>query len=323
MANSDIFSIFGKNILPCRHYSYICLTAQASFIMNTLPVDKRVQIIKLLVEGNSLRATSRIVDISRTTIQKLLVDVGRACQQFHNDTVIKVKSERIQCDEIWSFCYAKQKNVSQEMPDGSGDVWTWTALDADSKLIVSWLVGDREAGSACEFMYDVADRLANRVQLTTDGHKAYLMAVDKAFDNDIDYSMLVKMYGGSEGTNEQERKYSPAVCTGCKKTKISGDPNPKFVSTSYVERCNLTMRMHMRRFTRLTNAFSKKIENHMHAISLHFVYYNFCKIHTSLSITPAMQAGLTKKPMSIEDIANLAPIEAPNKRGSYKKKVQA
>ena len=166
----------------------------------------------------------------------MLVDIGRACQQFHNDTVVNVKSERIQADEIWSFCYAKQKRVTQEMPEGSGDVWTWTALDADSKLIVSWLVGDREATNANQFMNDVADRLANRVQLTTDGHRAYLVAVQNAFDNDIDFAQLVKMYGGSEGTNEQERKYSPAVCTGCKKTKVLGDPNPKFVSTSYVER---------------------------------------------------------------------------------------
>jgi IS1 family transposase len=288
--------------------------------MNKLPLEKRIQIIHLLVEGNSLRATSRIADVSINTVTKLLVSVGKACQEFHNNTVVNVKSERIQADEIWTFCYAKQKNVSQEMPEGSGDVWTWTALDADSKLIVSWYVGDREAESAYEFMNDVADRLSNRVQLTTDGHKAYLRAVENAFDNDIDYAMLVKMYGGSEGTNQHEKKYSPAECTGCKKTRISGEPNSKFVSTSYVERQNLTMRMHMRRFTRLTNAFSKKIENHGYAIALHFVYYNFCKLHKSLSVTPAMQAGLTKRFMKIEDIAMLADIEAPKERGSYKKK---
>jgi len=288
--------------------------------MNALPIEKRTQIIKLLVEGNSIRAITRIADVSKNTVIKLLVDTGQACQKFHNAQVRNVKSKRVQCDEIWSFCYAKAKNVTQEMREGSGDVWTWTALDADSKLIVSWLVGDREATSASEFMYDVADRLSNRVQLTTDGHKAYLIAVEKAFDNDIDFAQLVKMYGGSEGTSEQEKKYSPAVCTGCKKTRITGDPHFKFVSTSYVERANLTMRMHMRRFTRLTNAFSKKIENHGYAVALHFVYYNFCKIHTSLSITPAMQAGLTKRVMNIEDIANLAPIGAPKKRGNYRKK---
>jgi IS1 family transposase len=288
--------------------------------MNNLPIEKKVQIINLLVEGNSLRATSRIADVSINTVTKLLIDIGRACQQFHNDTVINVNSERVQCDEIWSFCYAKQKNVTEDMPDGSGDVWTWTAIDADTKLIISWFVGDREANSAYEFMIDVADRLKNRVQLTTDGHRAYLTAVEKAFDNDIDYAQLIKMYGGSEGSSDQEKKYSPAECTGTKKAKISGDPNPKFVSTSYVERQNLTMRMHMRRFTRLTNAFSKKIENHCYAIALHFVYYNFAKIHKSLSVTPAMQAGLTKRVMTLEDIVNLVPVEAPKKRGNYKKK---
>jgi IS1 family transposase len=291
--------------------------------MNTLPIEKRVQIIKLLVEGSSIRAITRIADVSKNTVTKLLVDIGRACQQFHNEKVVNVKSERIQADEIWSFVGSKEKNTSiEKKEEGHGDVWTWTALDADSKLIVSWYVGDREAGSAYEFMHDVADRLVNRVQLTTDGHRAYLTAVESAFDNDIDYAQLVKMYGRAEG-NDQERKYSPNSFNGSKKTRISGDPISKFVSTSYVERQNLTMRMHMRRFTRLTNAFSKKIENHGYAIALHFVYYNFCKIHTSLSITPAMQAGLTKRVMSVEDIANLAMIEAPKKRGSYKKKTNS
>jgi IS1 family transposase len=293
------------------------------YAMNKLPVSKKAQIINLLVEGNSLRATSRIADVSINTVTKLLVDVGRACQQFHNDTVVNVKSERIQADEIWSFVGSKEKNTSiEKKEEGCGDVWTWVGLDADSKLVVSWLVGDRDADAANAFMKDVAERLVNRVQLTTDGHKAYLVAVERAFEYDIDYAMLVKLYGGSEGVNEQERKYSPAVCTGSKKTKVMGDPNPKFVSTSYVERQNLTMRMHMRRFTRLTNAFSKKIENHCYAIALHFVYYNFCKIHKSISVTPAMQAGLTKRVMGLEDIVMLAEANeaAPKKRGSYKKK---
>lgn len=290
------------------------------WVMNTLPPEKRTQIIKLLVEGNSIRSITRIADVSKNTVAKLLVDVGRACQQFHNDTVINVKSERVQCDEVWSFVGSKEKNTSiEKKEEGCGDVWTWVGIDADSKLVISWLVGDRDVYAATTFMHDIAGRLSNRVQLTTDGHKPYLIAVDRAFDNDIDYAMLVKTYGGAEG-NDQERKYSPNQFNGSKKTKVSGDPNPKFVSTSYVERQNLTMRMHMRRFTRLTNAFSKKIENHCYAIALHFVYYNFCKIHNSLSITPAMQAGLTKRIMSVEDIANLVQIEAPKTRGSYKKK---
>lgn len=287
--------------------------------MNALPLQKKVQIIALLVEGNSLRAAARITNVSRTTILKLLVDVGKACQQFHNDNVLNLKSERIQCDEIWSFVGCKEK-AKEQGANGDGDVWTWTALDADSKMIVSWLVGDRDVESATIFMQDVRYRVANRIQLTTDGHRPYLQAVKEAFDYDVDYAMLVKMYGGSEGHTETERKYSPTRFAGSKKTKLMGDPRPKFISTSYVERQNLTMRMHMRRFTRLTNAFSKKIENHCYAIALHFVYYNFCKIHQSLSVTPAMQAGLTKKPMTMEDIANLIPEPMAKKRGKYKPK---
>lgn len=247
------------------------------------------------------------------------MDLGKACQSFHNETVKEVKSERVQCDEIWSFvgCKEKAKNNGAE---GHGDVWTWVGLDADTKLVVSWLVGDRDADAACSFMYDLRDRLANRVQLTTDGHKAYLVAVERAFEYDIDYAMLIKLYGSPDGNTDNERRYSPATCTGSKKTKVMGQPNTKFVSTSYVERQNLTMRMHMRRFTRLTNAFSKKVENHCYAIALHFVYYNFCKIHQSLSVKPAMQAGLTKKPMTIEDVVKLVPEIIPGKRGAYKKR---
>jgi IS1 family transposase len=206
------------------------------------------------------------------------------------------------------------------MPEGSIDVWTWTALDADSKLMVSWYVGDRDVTSANHFMRDVAGRLANRVQLTTDGHHAYLTAVDNAFNSDIDYAMLVKLYGAPEGKTQTERRYSPNECTGIKKQIVSGAPNKKFISTSYVERSNLSIRMGNRRFTRLTNAFSKKFDNHCHSLSLYFVYYNFCKIHKSLSVTPAMQAGLMKRVMSVEDIANLVAIGTPKKRGSYKKK---
>lgn len=277
--------------------------------MNKLPIHKKVQIITLLVEGNSLRSCSRIADVSINTVTKLLVDVGRACEKFHNETVIGVSTKRIQCDEIWSFVYSKQKNVPDGMEQVAGDVWTWVGIDADSKLVVSWLVGGRDADSANTFMNDVATRLKNRVQLTTDGLKAYLDAVTDSFGSQIDFAQLVKIYGGSEGNTTTERKYSPAVCTGCNKTTVSGNPDPKHVSTSYVERQNLTMRMHIRRFTRLTNAFSKKIENHCHAIALHFVYYNFVKLHKSLRITPAMAAGLTKKFMSIEDIVKLTDLK--------------
>lgn len=288
--------------------------------MNRLSLHKKTQIITLLVEGNSLRSCSRIADVSINTVTKLLVDVGRACEKFHNDKVVNVASKKIQCDEIWSFVYSKEKNVPEGMEDVAGDVWTWTAIDADTKLIVSWNVGGRDALTANDFMNDVANRLSNRVQLTTDGHRPYLEAVTDAFGSQIDFAQLVKIYGGSDGSTATERKYSPAECTGCKKNVVSGNPDPKHISTSYVERSNLTMRMGMRRFTRLTNAFSKKIENHCHAIALHFVYYNFVRIHKTLRVPPAMEAKLIKKLMTIEDIANLIPEPTIIKRGNYKKK---
>jgi IS1 family transposase len=295
-----------------RNIAYLCS-------MNKLPLEKRVQIINMLVEGNSLRSTSRMADVSINTVTKLLVDTGKACQKFHDEKVIGIHSKRIQADEIWSFIYAKEKNATQEQKnDGAGDAWTWTAIDADSKLIVSWYVGDRSFLSAREFMQDVASRLSNRVQLTTDGHKAYLNAVDDAFDGEIDYAQLIKIYGQPEGQGN-EKRYSPAECTGIDCNIVSGRPDEKFISTSYVERQNLTMRMHMRRFTRLTNAFSKKLENHCYAIALHFVYYNFVKIHKTLRVPPAMEAKLIKRIMSIEDIVNLVVDEAPKKRGNYKK----
>lgn len=271
--------------------------------MNQLPLPKRTQIIQLLVEGTSLRATSRIAGVSINTVTKLLVDVGKACQQFHDETAVSIKSNRIQCDEIWSFVYAKQKNVPDGMEGAAGDVWTWVALDADTKLVVSWLVADRDADSANVFMKDVAGRLANRVQLTTDGHRAYLNAVENAFEGRIDFAQLVKLYGNSGA--ETEKRYSPAECIGTKTVTVYGKPDEKHVSTSYVERQNLTMRMHMRRFTRLTNAFSKKVENHCYAIALHFVYYNFVKVHKTLRVTPAMEAGLFKRPMEIQDVVLL------------------
>ncbi len=276
--------------------------------MNKLSLEKRCQIINLLVEGSSLRATSRISGCSINTVTKLLVDVGKACIDFHNEAVRNLNCQRVQCDEIWSFVYAKQKNVpeSKETENGVGDVWTWVGIDADTKLVVSWFVGGRDADSACEFMNDVADRIDSHIQLTTDGHKPYIKAVENAFDlGGVDYAQLVKMYGVGEGSGN-EKRYSPAECTGIRKNRIMGNPDKAHVSTSYVERQNLTMRMHMRRFTRLTNAFSKKIENHCYAIALHFVYYNFVKIHKTLRVAPAMEAKLIDRLWEIEDIVKLA-----------------
>ncbi len=274
--------------------------------MNNLPLVKKVQIINLLVEGNSLRSTSRITGCSINTVTKLLVDVGRACQDFHNEKVISVASKRVQCDEIWSFVHAKEKNIPDELKkDGIGDVWTWVGIDADSKLVVSWLVGNRDAQTAYTFMQDVAYRLKNRVQLTTDGLKSYIDAVEDGFMGQVDYAQLIKLYG-NEGTADNEKRYSPADCTGTIKNVIIGKPEERYICTSHIERQNLTMRMSMRRFTRLTNAFSKKIENHCYAIALHFVYYNFCRIHKTLRVTPAMEAGLTKDIMEIEDIVRLS-----------------
>ena len=277
--------------------------------MNRLSLEKRTQIIGLLVEGNSLRATTRLTGVSINTVTKLLVDVGNACQQYHDEYVREVQSKRVECDEIWAFCYTKDKNLPEKYRGqyGMGSIWTWVGLDADSKLAISWLVGNRDAEYAKVFMQDVADRLKNRVQLTTDGLKAYLEAVEEAFGADIDFAQLVKIYGKSL---EGEHRYSPAECTGTVKTPIMGNPKIKDVSTSYVERQNLTMRMGIRRFTRLTNAFSKKVENHAHAVALHFMYYNYVRIHKSLRVTPAMAAGLTTKLWSIEDLARL--LETPN-----------
>ena len=273
--------------------------------MNKLPIATRAQILNLLVEGSSFRSISRVCGVSINTVTKLLVDAGTVCAAYHDQYVANVKSARIQCDEIWSFCYAKEKNVAKakDAPDGAGDVWTWTAIDADTKLMVSWAVGDRTAECARSFMDDVAGRLASRVQLTTDGHRVYLDAVMGAFDQ-VDFAQLVKLYGAESGKGA-EKKYSPAECTGTVKTPVAGSPDPKHISTSFVERQNLNMRMGMRRFTRLTNAFSKKIENHAHSLALYFLYYNFVRIHKTLKTTPAMAAGVTNKLWEIEDIVAL------------------
>lgn len=276
----------------------------------------------MLVEGNSIRSIMRVLDVSKGAVTKLLVEVGRACMEFHNNTVIGVKASKIQADEIWSFVGCKDKNATPEQKEsGMGDAWTWVGIDADTKLVVSWYVGNRSAESACEFMNDMASRLSNRVQLTTDGHQAYLEAVTDAFGSQIDFAQLVKVYGSSSDSNSPtERKYSPSKLKSINKHTVSGNPDEAHISTSFVERQNLTMRMHMRRFTRLTNGFSKKLENHMHAIALHFVYYNFVKQHKTLRITPAMAAGLTKRFMTLEDIVRLIPESKPNRPAQYKKK---
>ncbi|MEO9062251.1 MAG: IS1 family transposase [Nitrosospira sp.] len=291
--------------------------------MNKLPASKKVQILSMLVEGSSMRSVSRMADVSINTVTKLLIDAGTVCAKFHDVTVRGVKSKRIQCDETWSFCYAKAKNVdaAKAAPEEAGDVWTWTALDADSKLIVSYLVGDRDSGYALEFMHDVASRLANKVQLTTDGHKAYLEAIEDAFGGDIDYAQLIKLYGNV--FESFKGRYSPAQCTGSIKKPITGNPDYKYVNTSYVERQNLTMRMSMRRFTRLTNGFSKKLKNHVHVLSLYFVYYNFCGIHRTLKVTPAMEAGLNTTAHGIDWIVEMVETAgpAPAKRGTYKSRL--
>ena len=286
--------------------------------MSKLSIAKRVQILSMLVEGSSMRSTSRVCDVSINTVAKLLVEAGAVCMAFHDENVRSVKSKRIQVDEIWSFTYAKQKNVetAKAAPDRAGDTWTWTALDADSKLIVQWYVGNRDGETAKYFIDGMASRLANRVQLTTDGLKAYLEAVEGTFGADVDYAQLVKLYGASP--ESAKGRYSPAECTGIKKTVIEGKPDEKHISTSYNERHNLTMRMQMRRFTRLTNGFSKKFESHVNMVALYTVWYNWVRIHKTLKVTPAMAAGITSKLMSMEDVVALMDTVAP-KTGRPKK----
>ena len=296
---------------------------QYTYLMNQLSLAKRVQILSMLCEGVSMRSISRMVDVSINTVTKLLVDAGQVCLSYHDERVTRVRTKRVQCDEIWSFTYAKQKNVAKSKiaPAGAGDTWTWTAIDADSKLIVSWLVGRRDARHAQILIDDLKNRLANRVQITTDGLKVYADAIERTFGADVDFAMLVKLYGEA-GMDSPERKYSPSECIGTKVHVMTGDPDADYISTSYVERQNLTMRMHMRRFTRLTNGFSKKFENHVHMVALYTVFYNWIKIHKTLRVTPAMQAGLSTQVCTFEDLVQL--IEAnqpkPGPRGPYNKR---
>ena len=274
--------------------------------MNKLTTEEKVRVVSCLVEGNSLRATTRMTGTHRGAIQKLLVELGAACSAYQDKVFRNLNCKRIQCDEIWSFCYAKDKNIPEDLKGkhGIGSVWTWVALDPDTKLVPCWFVSSRDASAAYHFMHDLSGRLANRVQLTTDGHKAYLTAVEDAFGSDIDYAMLQKIYGAVQ-TDNAEIRYSPAQCMGARKTVISGNPDRRHVSTSHTERQNLTMRMQMRRFTRLTNAFSKKIENHEAAIALHYMHYNFARVHQTLRVTPAMEAGITDHVWSLEEIVGL------------------
>jgi IS1 family transposase len=287
--------------------------------MKRLNRAEQIRIVAALVEGNSIRSTSRMTGIARNTVTKLLVDLGIASMRFHDEHVRNVPTRRLQCDEIWAYIGAKAKNVSAAKKEiGWGDVWTWVGIDADTKLVVSYLVGGRGADWATDFMKDAASRIRGRVQITTDGHKAYLTAVEEAFGADVDYAQLQKIYGHSL---ENETRYSPATCIGCEMKEVSGRPDPKHVSTSYVERQNLTMRMHMRRFTRLTNAFSKKIDNHAYAVALHFMYCNFVRIHQTLRVTPAMEAGLCDHAWTIAELVEMGEAlqPAPKKRGPYKK----
>jgi IS1 family transposase len=273
--------------------------------MNCLDTKTRARVVNCLIEGCSIRATVRLTGAAKNTVAKLLAEIGCACAAYHNRSVRGLKVRRLQCDEIWSFVGAKAKNVSAEKKqEGWGDAWTWIGIDADTKLVVSYLVGGRGAGWAKDFMEDCARRINNRVQITTDGHKGYLEAVENAFGADIDYAMLQKIYGAPA---DNETRYSPATCIGCDMKVVSGDPDPKHVSTSYVERQNLTLRMQSRRFTRLTNAFSKKIDNHRHSIALHYMHYNFCRIHQTLRCTPAMEAGITDHVWTLEELIALLP----------------
>jgi IS1 family transposase len=282
--------------------------------MNKLDREARAHILHLLCEGQSIRAVTRLTGASKNTVTKLVVDAGHACTEYQDRVLRNLTSARVQVDEIWNFVYAKKDNVkdAKSPPPEAGDVWTWTAIDADTKLLISWLVADRSSDSGCIFMNDLKDRVTNRIQLTSDGHRAYLIAVDDAFDGNVDYAMLQKIYGADP---QGEKRYSPAKCIGAQKREVTSSPDPKHISTSYAERQNLTMRMHMRRFTRLTNAFSKKLENHACAVALHSMYYNFVRLHQTLKVSPAMAAGVTDRLWEMTDVVDmLDAFEAKRKR---------
>lgn len=274
--------------------------------MNRLTKEERSKILHLLCEGSSIRAVTRLTGASKNTVTKLVVDAGKACLDYQNRAFVNLTCKRIQVDEIWSFVYAKALNapIEKKIAGEAGDVWTWTAIDADTKLIPSWYIGDRSSQSAWEFLTDLRKRLSNRIQLTSDGHKAYLVGVAGSFGDSVDYAQLVKIYG-KEPHEGGMRRYSPPECLGAKPTPVYGNPDPAHISTSFAERSNLTMRMNMRRFTRLTNAFSKKVENHAHAVALHMMYYNFVRIHKTLRVTPAMAAGVTDKLWEVADIVTM------------------
>lgn len=286
--------------------------------MNSLQRYKQAQIIASLIEGNSLRATARICDVAFNTVLSFLPDIGQACDEYQDKALRGLTCKRVQCDECWAFCYAKDKNLPADKQGrfGFGSIWTWVAIDADTKLVPSYVVGNRDLQTARLFIDDLASRLSNRIQLTTDGLRVYVNAVEEAFGADIDYAVLSKIYASTQ----DETRYSPAECVGIEKKIMQGNPEPSHVSTSFVERQNLTLRMGMRRFTRLTNGFSKKVENHAYQVALHFMHYNFVRRHQTLRVSPAMEAGVTERLWTVEDIVNLLPAPVAKKRGPYKKR---
>jgi IS1 family transposase len=291
--------------------------------MNRLSPEKRAAVVAALVEGNSIRSTVRMTGVAKNTVTKLLVDLGTACSVYQDRVMRDLPCKRVQVDELWCFCYAKQKNVPVEKrgEQGYGDVWTWVAIDADTKLVPTYRIGGRDLIDAHSFIADLAQRLASRVQLTTDGNYAYLNAVRQAFGDEIDYAVLVKVYGSDANPKKPEARYSPSVCIEAVPKPVIGAPDPDHISTSHVERLNLTMRMSMRRYTRLTNAFSKKIENLAAAVSLHFMHYNFCRLHKTLGTTPAVAAGLTDHVWTLRELIGLLEEaeRVPVKRGRYAK----